>query len=163
MIEKEKENKFKANNKKFDKLHVPVVSTGGNRKERREILFRPENVSNGILEKKNDTKIFSKDDNKTENSLEKLSENVKIVKIEDSINSNENRIQNITVKSTEKNIVTTAVLPEISDSVFLSFLLNFRYLILLKMILTIMIRCKIRNLFIAFFLFNSINLFSKYF
>ena len=159
MIEKEKENKFKANNKKFDKLHVPVVSTGGNRKERREILFRPENVSNGILEKKNDTKIFSKDDNKTENSLEKLSENVKIVKIEDSIiNSNENRIQNITVKSTEKNIVTTAVLPEISDSVFLSFLLNFRYLIL-----TIMIRCSIRILCIAFFLLNSIILFSNYF
>ena len=158
MIEKEKENKFKANNKKFDKLHVPVVSTGGNRKERREILFRPENVSNGILEKKNDTKIFSKDDNKTENSLEKLSENVKIVKIEDSINSNENQIQNITVKSTEKIVVTTAVLPEISDSVFLSFLLNFRYLILI-----VMIRRSIRNLCIAFFFLNSIILFSNYF
>ena len=131
IIEKEKENKYKSNNRKFDKANVPVVSTGGNRKERREIIFRPENARDGISEKKNESKSFSKDENKIENPLKKSAENSKIVKIEDTVSSNEIQLQNVTVKTTEKSAVTAAAaaaLPEISDSVFLSFLLTFRYL-----------------------------------
>ena len=128
IIEKEKENKYKSNNKKIEKANVPVVSTGGNRKERREILFRPENATNGISEKKNESKSFSKDENKNENPLKKSAEYSKIVKIEDTVSSNENQLQNVTVKTTEKSAVAIAALPEISDSVFLSFLLTFRYL-----------------------------------
>ena len=145
MIEKEKdkekdrdrdrENKSKITNKKYDKIQNPVISIG-NRKERRENIFRSENnysnnvnnnnINDIIIEKKIELKNPNKTDFKTEKSVKILSENDKTVKNENLLISNESKQINFSSKNVEKSVISSVILPEMSDTVFLSFLLNFR-------------------------------------
>ena len=133
--DRDRENKSKITNKKYDKIQNPVISIG-NRKERRENIFRSENnysnnvnnnnINDIIIEKKIELKNPNKTDFKTEKSVKILSENDKTVKNENLLISNESKQINFSSKNVEKSVISSVILPEMSDTVFLSFLLNFR-------------------------------------